>query len=273
MKKSAAIFFALFLAALLLTACGGQSVNYPESEDYVLAGVETSNSSSALDNYLEPSEQNSSKDDKSSDMQGYILPVRDMYIAVLQNNAEFFEHTNIINSYLQRIDESKNQGVYVKLSESLYMRAGFPLEIERFTLVYVENSDIPAVVLHLRDTGGERLLLHYDNGMVYGYNFSYRGLFLLKRDGTAWSSGGTIGGSIRLRFYAGFIESVAVSIADFHAGDLTIPPIFYVYGEEVSEDVFRAIRDAHNDKEDAPWYAFSAESIAVDFALAWNNFF
>ena len=91
-----------------------------------------------------------------------------------------------------------------------------PVKVSRFAEVDMDNDAIPEVVLWLERGGNESvmgsIILHYQNGWVYGYPMGYRSLELetLKADGTySWSGGAFHWGWGRMDFATGKTRDIS----------------------------------------------------------------
>ncbi len=102
------------------------------------------------------------------------------------------------------------------------------------------------------------LKLHYSNGSVYGYNFSYRGLYCLKSDGTFyWSNGSDDNGYSKLRFTSNNCE-----YDDLGYCKPNVPTkSYFINNQTVTESEYHAFIKSQDDKEDAIWYDFTKENI------------
>ena len=190
-----------------------------------------------------------------------VLPFH-TYLQVLRGEAEFFEQ----RSYHSAPDEQSPGGA--TLAGALYRFAGDADTDILFTLVQIEGSSTPAVILELVDFGGERLVLHYSSERVYGRFIPLRGLSQLRLNGSArWSGGVMHTGTNRLRLVNGMLEAIATSSAD---SDLAI---YIVNGEDATEAETRAVWNAHDDKDVAVWIPFDLDTLAADFAAAWDDYF
>ena len=100
------------------------------------------------------------------------------YKAVLQNKMTFYS-----------TDDKKNY----KLSEFGYWDEEeiTPLQVVRFTVIDMGSDVTPKVVLELTSGfDGAFEVLHYEDGKVYGFNHSYRGMLDLTTDGIYSGSNG-----------------------------------------------------------------------------------
>jgi len=63
------------------------------------------------------------------------------------------------------------------------------------------------------------------------------------------------------------LEAIATSSAD---SDLAI---YIVNGEDATEAETRTVWNTHDDKDAAVWIPFDLDTLAADFAAAWDNYF
>jgi len=183
---------------------------------------------------------------KSNDKQ----MIKDVYIEALQNKTKIS---------CQNVDIYLNEYINNEYSDD-----GYTFQITRFTALDMDGDGIPEVVLEIFP-GSERLVLHYDNGIVYGYDTGGpRCMGSLKKDGTYdWSGGVPHWGVSKLQFSSDIYETEILCEVD--------APLYYINGEVVSEESFYSFYDTQYQKEDAKWYPFSEETISADFATIWGN--
>ena len=69
---------------------------------------------------------------------------------------------------------------------------GVVFKVTRFTMIDLDGDQAPEVVLELTVANNPEFyeVLHDVNGTIYGYNIVYRGLEMLKTDGTFLYSNG-----------------------------------------------------------------------------------
>jgi len=244
MEKATSAFFVMFIAILMLSACRAQYGDYAETVDV-------------------------SKNDNLEAQQAYINV--------------FLGDTGIFLSHIYAEPESAARFQSIFLDEYLGYEDEYEFEITHFLLIAVDGSNVPAVVLEVSPPyPGNRVILHYRGGTVYGYSFSFRSMRGIVLDGTFCSSGGVsrIAISNLQLSPSGFIEISVIGESDDirtdevgNAPGGTYAPIFFIRGEEVSYEKWQDFLEAHYSKEEAPWYAFYADTIAEDFAVCWNRFF
>ena len=215
---------------------------------------------------------------KNNAVQSSGLESMEMHTQVLRNGVGFYLHSPIYDWRQCTFQRSELQREYTKLSEYLdsISSEDYTFIVTQFTIIPVYSSHTPAIVLQLNLTG-DRLVLYYSNGLVYGYLTPFRGMQAMKTDGTFMTSGGAAHGTIsKLSFLPeyGFIENIIMSEwTEIRDGSGNWEPIFMIRGEEVSNEVMSAFWNAHHQKSDVQWYPFFADTIAEDFAVAWENYF
>ena len=118
------------------------------------------------------------KKNTSNAANGKSLTPMEAYKAVLKNEMTFYSVNNNKNYKLNEFDYWNDTDT-------------FPLEVYRFAVVDMDGDGTPEVVLELT-TGfdGSYEVLHYDGGTVYGFNFPFRGMLDLSKDGMYLGSNG-----------------------------------------------------------------------------------
>ena len=200
------------------------------------------------------SNQGNSDNPNTSETPRYI----DAYKSVLQNNVNYFGITNYANG--NYVEEIGYQGIYVYLKD-MYVSDGiddYPVQVTRFTVVDMNGDGISEVILELSLPRYDKLILRYENGIVYGYGFSVRGLNELKKDGTFSGSGGAGNwGRSRLQFSLGICKRIDICRIESDAYSRW----YYINEEEVTEDKFYAFVYEQDAKEDAEWHEFTGANI------------
>ena len=141
-----------------------------------------------------------------------------------------------------------------------------PVKVSRFTEVDMDNDAIPEVVLWLERGGNESvmgsIILHYQNGWVYGYPMGYRSMLLetLKVDGTySWSGGAFHWGWGRMDFAAG--KTRDISWCEGSSGEDELYYVEQLPAAAAAE--FEAASAAQDAKGDAAWLELTQENIAL----------
>lgn len=181
----------------------------------------------------------------------YTEPWMESFITVLQNNTKFYctdDQTSIL----------LNQ--YSITSE-------YTTGIQEFTVIDLEHDNIPEVILSVTINDDEygSLILHYEDGIVYGHTLWMRAFMEVKTDGTfrASSGAGDWGFNIitfdkntydidKFTFCESFLTSAG------NPGEL-----YYVEHQSVFEDEFWSAVDQQDKKEDAIYYHFTNDNITA----------
>ncbi len=101
-------------------------------------------------------------------------------------------------------------------------------------------------------------VLHYREGTVYGYNFSYRGLYGLKNDGSfMWSNAADDNGYATLQFPSYNWEYVNIA---YNKPNLNNEPYVINY-QTVTKSDYDTFIKSQEEKEDVIWYEFNEENI------------
>lgn len=191
---------------------------------------------------------------QKSEGNGECLPL-EVYKKVLENKVDFFS-----------TDDKK----YVCLNEVLNRYLDYSLKVRRFTVLDMDGDKIPEVVLELScgEYGGEFEILHYMNGMVYGYNIPYRGLLQLKTDGTSIASGGAADNYIeKIRFSSNGFKYDVLGYSESSWDNDVISISYYIDNKQVTEESFKAFCNQQNVKEDVVWYKFSSKNIETQLSI------
>ena len=144
-----------------------------------------------------------------------------------------------------------------------------PLQIVRFTVIDRGSNGIPMVVLELTSGfDGAFEVLHYEDGKVYGFNHSYRGMRELTTDGIYLGSSGAADGgfykaSIKKDIYKeealGYSESGADGSISYYIGESKVTESQY--------DDFLEKMWAHARENEAVWHDYTDENIASFFKI------
>jgi uncharacterized protein YecT (DUF1311 family) len=257
-KMNKKILLAIITVSLLLAGCGksvptnttqqdSKSASYaiePNSEDAKSTVTTTpSDSKNEAINTKQPSENNKNL-------------AMNAYKAVLQNKAEFYSTDNKKNIYLN--DFLTNKKLY-----------DTTLKVTRFAVLDMDGDKIPEVVLEL--TAGDYPefyeILHYMDDKVYGYFKVYRGLEMLKVDGTFWSSGGASDNECgKLRFNSNAYETDVLGYmkSSQDNGNLTIS--YSINNKPVTKEAFDSFTKEQNGKKGVDWYELSESNIKTKIA-------
>jgi hypothetical protein len=175
-------------------------------------------------------------------------PDFDLYLGVLQGNGKFIHQgkMNTLNEY-----------------HALLNSEGDEYQLITFAIHDMDGDSIPEVILEYTPMG-DRLVLRYDKGKIYGYDIAYRGLYDIRTDGTfRWSNSADNSGIGKLKFTSE--ELVTINLCSLNEAR------YFVNNKKVTEEAFNSFSDEHDAKEEVEWYSFSNKTIVSDFTTAWNK--
>lgn len=163
------------------------------------------------------------------------------YEAVMRNETEFYGTDNgkklLLNDFLT------NGELYDTVFD--FTRAAY---------LDMDGDGVTEAVLELTVNGCPEFyeVLHCINGTVYGYNVVFRGLEMLKTDGTfLYSNGAMDYGYGRLALgESGYAMAVlAHTEPDVNSGE----SVWFIADESVSEEAFASFEQQQNEKQDVLW--------------------
>ena len=128
------------------------------------------------------------------------------------------------------------------------------VEVIDFALIDMDGDSMPEVILKISFPHWDKIVLHYENGIVYGYYFGFRSMDYIKKDRTyGWSGGAGNWGFNNLQFSNGRYEEKILGCIDY--------PLFIINGEEVSQDLWDSFANEQHQKEEIDWYEFNETNI------------
>ena len=142
-------------------------------------------------------------------------------------------------------------------------------EVTGFTIVDMDGDGENEIVLSIStgpvDEGFE--VLHYQDGIVYGYHFWYRALEDLKEDGTFTGSGGASSSSInRIVFLEkGYAVDTLYESRSQYGTDGVNEIQYYKNGEVCSEEEFNDALNRQYEKASVTWYKLTTENVTLAF--------
>ena len=176
------------------------------------------------------------------------------YKVVLRNKMAFYSTDDRKNYNLNEFDYWSEQ-------------SNLPLKVVCFAVVDMDDDGIPEIVLELTSGfDGAFEVLHYEDGRVYGFNHSYRGMTGLTSDGVyEGSSGAADGGFYKASITKDIYKEEALGYSESGAdGSVS----YYVGNSKVGEsqyDEFLEKMWAHARENKAAWHDFTDANIALVF--------
>ena len=166
------------------------------------------------------------------------------------------EYNKAIEAYKAYICENWLNGIDYFDSDGVY---DFTVEVLQFAIIDMDGDGVVEIVLTVSAPKGDKYVLHYQNGMVSDVYFGIRGMNVIKKDGThSWSNSAFHSGYSKLNFSSDIWEIYDICEVN---GTNYPPELYYINGEEVSEEEFEKFYNEQDQKEDADWYDFTDENI------------
>jgi len=133
------------------------------------------------------------------------------------------------------------------------------LTVKKYAVVDFESDNNPEMVLWL-DLGGNDSVgynvLHFEDGIVYGYGFPYRGLQDLKTDGTfRWSGGAAHHGIAKIVFSKDTYTETNLAYCENTTDHQTV--YYYMGDKAVSSEDFHNFCEIQNEKDSVVWVELS----------------
>ena len=178
------------------------------------------------------------------------------YRAILQENAPFVD--TLDGEYFD----------ITRLKEMTAPYVDYPVEADSFSLVDLDHDGTPELILAV-PIGADtfRLILRYEDSIVYSFSFSGRACNQLRKNGTFWaSSGANESGICSITFSK---EQCTVdkftycTIPDLAVGEVT----FFVDHKEASEAEHDLAIDEWKELPYADWYECADENIDALFTI------
>jgi hypothetical protein len=245
MKKLMSLTLVLMLI-LTLAACGGETAQLadnnltPPPSDGDNTPTPTPNSTQNIEDEFEHDDYVIKEKIVEKVLSSMPEEVAEAFRQVLLGQAEFRDIWQGTATSTSLYDFS-----YDAISES-------PLRLE-FAVADLDGDGIPEVIVN--DKGpDDRLVLHYKDGVVYGYFSGIRAFQEIKIDGTfAVSFGMRAGGGIaRMHFTEDGYEYVWLKNQEWC--DVEEQYTFFIDGNEVTAEESRTFSIAQNDKEEVEWH-------------------
>ena len=203
--------------------------------------------------------------------------IKNTFFDVLTSDKPFYMFTNNHNGWLSEVDEPQSELMFLdeyfnSHGEEWDISDEHDVSIGSFAVVDMDGDGVPEVIITMTLTGGEQIVLHYWNGEIYGCQFGYRAIKGLKKDGRFHSSAGAAFTFLeKLQFTDGVCESVVLANTEDEPVDGQWEMIYFIDGERVPEEEYRALFSEYENEDDAEEYSFYDETFEDDFNIAWNN--
>ncbi|WP_239615489.1 lysozyme inhibitor LprI family protein [Cohnella mopanensis] len=169
----------------------------------------------------------------------------DAYRAVLRNEAKFFS-----------INDSNNVNKEDYLIDGLFNTSDENQPKLHFTVVDMDGDSEPEVVVERFYDGGSEngVVLHYEDGTVYGYLYGAQGIYEIKKDGSYSYSGGDGDGYAKIQFFGLINKYTFLSFHDDGGYQINNVPS--------TDAEFDNFSEAQKQKENVNWYEVNEDTIA-----------
>lgn len=121
-------------------------------------------------------------------------------------------------------------------------------QVDKYATVDMDSDGIEELIILTTSEYGSYVVLHYENGIIYGYKIGIRSLESLKKDGTfIGSSGATSNEYLTMSFDKNKYKTTAFAIYD------TVNNVYEVEGKKVSEEFAKEYTDKWAERESVEW--------------------
>ena len=257
MKKALTLTLASALLTSALAGCGTASNNHPELTTQALgesiittatpttAITEKAVTTGTTDTSTQTPAVNFAQLFEGSDTSADVV---NTYLAVLNNKVKIQCEWDEDELYLSNCSNPNGSSLIGDLSQS------------RFTVVDMDNDGIMEVLV------SGTVVLHYEDGMVYGYAFSFRNMYYVKTDGSFfWNGGaGSRYGCAKLNFNK---ESVTWTDIYRVETDETNSEAYYIGEQQVTKEEFLECSKQKEDIALAEWYGLKGIAIPTEIVF------
>jgi len=134
-----------------------------------------------------------------------------------------------------------------------------PMKYTTFCISDLDADGLPEMILSLSDDFGFELL-RYENGIVYGFPFTYRAMEDITLEGDLYGSNGAADNEwYRVRFKADQMEQAVV--CEMRSTDGGDPEHYWIGDREVTEDDYDAYCEQMKQKARPVWLDFTVQNI------------
>ncbi|MED1471778.1 stalk domain-containing protein [Bacillus salipaludis] len=149
-----------------------------------------------------------------------------------------------------------------------------PSKVLNYTVLDMDGDKLPELIIQLSYANDYPYpdsveVLHYSNGKVYGFNYSYRGLMGLKTDGTfSWSAGAGDNGYSKLRYTSGIYKVDNLGYRQLGYDTKGNPKeSYFINNKPVSEASYSTFSKKQNGKKGVVWYNITQQNIEKQLSI------
>ena len=173
------------------------------------------------------------------------------YKEVLRNEAEFYNTDHYAtekNVYIRNYMEAKD------IYES---------DIYKFAVVDMDGDGIPEIAIETQEF---TLILRYESNTVYGFDFNFRHMYNIRKDGSyVWNAGADNAGTNKIQFFGAEYSEISIeSYEDIYDedGDL-VETIFLVNSISVTEEEYNLFVKQRDKIETVSSFELNEENITL----------
>lgn len=178
------------------------------------------------------------------------------YSAVFRNEAKFFS-----------INDSSNVNKDEYLKDCFYDSGDAYQPELQFAVIDMDGDGVPEVVVEkFHDTGSENgVVLHYEDGTVYGYSYGAGELEDVKKDGSySWIDAENYIGYSKMQFFGLYHKEVF--LASYHSNGVSKDSEYLINNISVTAAEIDAFCESQKLKDNVIWYNLNAHNIKSQVA-------
>ena len=174
---------------------------------------------------------------------------------VLQNKKEYFCAVYGRNIYLKNF-HSDGHMIDYKTNEYYDTEYSYMDHVySQFSIIDMDGDGIPELLLESSIPSGKILVFNYENGIVYGNVFSYRGMKFVKPDGSFESSSSGVQIVVgRINFSKNRVFYTEICLLN------GLDNVYRINGKNVNREEASSFWEEWR-KENAEWYPYNEENI------------
>lgn len=178
------------------------------------------------------------------------------YSAVLRNEAKFFS-----------INDSNNVNKDEFLKDFFYDSSDAYQPELHFAVIDMDSDGVPEVVVEMfhNSESGNGVVLHYEDGTVYGYSYGVGELEDVKKDGSySWIDAENYIGYSKMQFFGLYHKEVF--LASYHSDGVSKDSEYLINNISVTAAEIDAFCESQKQKDNVIWYNFNTDNIKSQVA-------
>ena len=176
------------------------------------------------------------------------------------SSVDYSDFNNLPQNYLQVIKNEKpflfmGEEVLIDNYKSPYLQK-YLTQCDNVQYAVLDMDSDGEVEVLISGWTSDILVLHEENGSIYGVDFTFRGMYSVKTDGSYYwnaNQGNTYGCS-KLSFEKGICSVIELSRVELDDNGVAN---FFVNGVKVAKDEFDLVAESLSDAGDVVWHKLS----------------